>query len=195
MNRKHVTVILGHPDNDTWCGTLAEVYAAGAESAGAKVRRIRLADLSFDPVLHKGYKTIQQLEPDLLKAQQDIAWANHLVFVYPMWWGSMPALLKGFMDRVFHPGFGFQFDSDTSYTWKKLLGGRSARLVITMDGPPRLIRLLYKDPAVHMMKGMTLEFCGIAPVQVTQLGPVKRATRARRLLWKMQVEDLGRALK
>ncbi|MFP4500632.1 MAG: NAD(P)H-dependent oxidoreductase [Candidatus Hydrogenedentota bacterium] len=195
MNRKHVTVILGHPDNDTWCRTLAETYAKGAESAGARVRRIRLADLSFDPILHKGYKTIQPLEPDLLKAQRDIAWANHLVFVYPMWWGSMPALLKGFLDRVFHPGFGFQFDSDTSYTWKKLLCGRSARLIITMDGPPRLIRLLYKDPAVHMMKGMTLEFCGISPVRVTEFGPVKRATRARRLLWKLEAEDLGRALK
>ncbi len=194
MYRKHVTVILGHPDNDTFCGSLAEVYAAAAEEAGAMVRRIRVADLTFDPVLHKGYKTVQPLEHDLLEAQRDIAWADHLVFVYPMWWGSMPALLKGFMDRVFHPGFGFQFDSPTSYTWKKLLRGRSARLIITMDGPPSIIRLLYRDPAVHMMKGMTLEFCGVSPVRVTEFGPVKRATRARRLIWQMEVEDLGRAM-
>lgn len=191
---KHITVILGHPDPDSFCGTLAAIYAAAARESGAVVREIVLADLDFDPVLHKGYKAIQELEHDLKIAQRDIAWANHLVFVYPLWWGSMPALLKGFIDRVFHPGFGFQFASETSYAWSKLLRGRSARLIITMDAPPSLIELIYRSPGVHMMKGMTREFCGVSPVRVTQFGSVKRASRARKLLWRMEVEDLARSL-
>jgi len=144
-------------------------------------------------VLHRGYKVAQELEHDLQAARRDILWAGHLVFVYPLWWGAMPALLKGFVDRVFTPGFGFQFESERSYIWRRLLHGRSARLIVTMDGPPLLIRLLYQNPGIHMMRDMTLEFCGVSPVGVTLLGSVKRATRARRLLWKMDVEDLGRA--
>lgn len=189
---KRTLIIVGHPDTDSLCGLLADEYQYGAESAGAEVRRINLGGLDFDPVLHKGYKTIQKLEPDLLQAQQDILWAEHLVFVYPMWWGSMPALLKGFIDRTFHPGFGFKFHDSESYLWDKLLKGRSARLMVTLDGPPLAVRLLFSDPAIQAMKGMTLEFCGIKPVRVSQFGSVKRATKARRLLWRMEAEELGR---
>ena len=189
---RRVFLLLGHPDNDSFCAAAAEIYRDAAEAAGAPVRYWRLGDLDFDPVLHKGYKKVQNLEPDLLRVQEDILWADHLVFVYPMWWGSMPALMKGFLDRVFHPTFAFSFDSPTSYKWKGLLKGRSARLILTMDGPPLLIDLLYQNPAIRMMKGMTLHFCGVRPVRVTQLGSVKRASRAKMAKWRMDLEDLGR---
>lgn len=188
---KRILIINGHPDADSFCGTLAARYAAGALHAGAEVRSIALRDLQFDPILHAGYRTVQPLEPDLVAAQDAVRWAEHLVFAYPVWWGAMPALLKGFLDRAFLPGFAFRFDGPKSYRWKGLLAGRSARLIITMDGPPGIIRLLYRDPAVSMMKGMTLEFCGVRPVRVLYIGSVKRATRARRLLWELQAEDLG----
>jgi len=190
--QKHIAIFLGHPDSESFCG-LARIYARAAEKSGAWVRYTELGALRFDPVLHKGYKGFQPFEKDLKIAQRDISWADHLVFVYPLWWGSMPALMKGFIDRVFHPGFGFQFDDERTYFWHRLLAGRSARLIITMDGPPAIISLLYQSPGIQMLKGMTLEFCGISPVRVTQFGSVKRATRARRLLWKMEVEDLGLA--
>lgn len=191
---KKVLLIDGHPDAESFCGSLLARYARGAGKAGAKVRTLPLRDLRFDPILHQGYKAVQKLEPDLLRAQRDIRWADHLVVAYPLWWGAMPALLKGFVDRAFHPGFGFKFHSGTSYRWDALLSGRSARIFVTMDGPPSIIRLAYGDPGVRMMKSMTLEFCGFRPVRVTRVGSVKRATRARRLLWQIQAEDLGRAL-
>jgi len=192
MKPKNTLIIFGHPDPDSFCGVLADEYQYGAEDAGAEVRRLNVAELKFDPVLHKGYKTVQKLEPDLRRAQQEILWAEHLVFVYPMWWGSMPAVLKGFIDRTIHPGFGFKFHDSESYLWDKLLTGRSARLLVTLDGPPMAVRLLFSDPATQAMKGMTLEFCGIKPVGVSQFGSMKRATRARKLLWRMQVEEMGR---
>lgn len=88
---KRVLVILGHPSTDSFCGALMQTYVEAAKSAGHEVRLLRLAALSFDPVLHDGYKQIQPLEPDLLKAQADITWAEHLAFVYPVWWGGIPA--------------------------------------------------------------------------------------------------------
>jgi putative NADPH-quinone reductase len=190
---RNILIILGHPDEDSFCGVLAEEYTAGAERAGAAVRTLMLGKLRFDPILHRGYRVIQKLEPDLVRAQKDIRWADHLVFVYPMWWGSMPAVLKGFLDRAFLPGFAFKFHDAESYLWTGLLKGRSARMMITMDGPPIAIKLLYRSPAVEMMRGMTLEFCGIRPVHVNQFGSIKRATRARKILWKIEAEELGYA--
>lgn len=190
MDRR-IAIFLGHPDADSFCGALAGCYRDAAKEGGAHVRHTEIGGLHFDPILHKGYKAKQPLEPDLRRAQRDIHWADHLVFVYPVWWGSMPALLKGFIDRVFQPGFGFRFVDKRAYRWESLLAGRSARLILTMDAPPWLAELVYNNPGISMMKGMTLEFCGIRPVGVTQFGPVKRATRARRLLWKMEIEELG----
>lgn len=188
---KKILVVLGHPDTKSLCATLSRDYVRGARAAGAAVKQLVLSRLKFDPILHDGYKTVQSLEPDLLRAQKLILWADHLVFVYPMWWGSMPALLKGFFDRVFHPGFAFKFATKDAYLWDKLLTGRSGRVMITSDGPPVAIRLLYSNPAIQAIKGMTLEFCGVAPVRVSQFGPVKHATAARMHLWRRKAEDLG----
>ncbi len=191
--KKKILIILGHPDPDSLCGMLAACYREGAVESEAEIRQINIGDLDFDPVLHKGYKEVQALEPDLRAAQEAIRWADHLVFLYPMWWGSMPAVMKGFIDRVFIPGFGFKFSTGEAYLPEQLLTGKSARLIITLDGPPLAIRLLFGNPAIQSMKGMTLEFCGIHPVRVMQCGSVKRATKARKILWKMQVREMGRA--
>ena len=134
-----ILVILGHPTNDSFCGALANSYVEGAKAAGNEVQLISLGTLSFDPVLHKGYATIQELEPDLVTAKTAITWAQHIVFVYPIWWGAMPALLKGFFDRVFLPGFAFKY-RDGSVFWDRLLSGRSAHLIVTMDTPPWYFR-------------------------------------------------------
>jgi putative NADPH-quinone reductase len=92
---QRILVILGHPSNASLCSALADTYTHAAKIAGHEVRVLRLGDLTFDPILHDGYQQIQPLEPDLLSAQSDILWATHLTFVFPIWWGGIPALLKG----------------------------------------------------------------------------------------------------
>jgi len=103
--RQRILIILGHPAETSLCRAIAEAYQSGAQAAGQDVRLLSLGQLDFDPILRDGYNTIQPLEPDLVAAQESIAWAEHLVFVYPIWWGSIPAILKGFFDRIFLPGF------------------------------------------------------------------------------------------
>ena len=179
---KRILVILGHPSQDSLCGALAQSYANGAASAGHEVRSLALGSLRFDPVLHEGYARIQVLEPDLLAAQEAITWAQHLVFVYPIWWGSMPALLKGFFDRIFLPGFAFRF-REGALMADGLLAGRSAHLLVTLDTPPWYFRWVYRMPGHHQMKRTILEFCGIKPVTVTNFGPVKGASAKTRERW------------
>lgn len=191
---KKVLIILGHPNKETFCGSLAENYKKGAIRAGAEVQEIFVSDLNFDLVLHRSYKEIQDLEPDLIRAQELIKWAEHLVFVYPTWWATMPALLKGFLDRVFLPGFAFKYRENSSL-WDKYLTGKSARLIITMDAPAWYNFLVYSNAGQKAMKRGTLQFCGIKPVRVTTIGSVKSLKKEQIINWLVKVEKLGESLR
>jgi NAD(P)H dehydrogenase (quinone) len=186
---KKVLVLLGHPDTQTRCGYMADQYEEGARLGGHEVKRINLGELAFDPILHKGYKEIQELEPDLKMAQETIRWADHIAIFYPNWFITMPALLKGFFDRAWLPGFAYHFNPG-GYTWQKLLKGRSADVVITMDAPPIIERILYGDYSNEIRNGV-LKFAGISPVRITKIGPMKNLTETRKLKWGRKVKKLG----
>ena len=187
-----ITVIHANPDPESFGRALSEAYADAARTARHEVRDIVLSELSFDPILHHGYREIQPLEPDLIRAQEDIKWAQHLVFQYPTWWGSTPALLKGFLDRVFLPGWAFKF-RDNGRLWDKLLAGRSARLIVTMDTPGVYDRLVYRAASRRAMSHAVLRFCGVKPVRVTTFASVKYATPEKRGAWIDQTRSLGAA--
>jgi putative NADPH-quinone reductase len=185
---KNVLIVLGHPDKKSLCGELADEYSHGAKDAGAKVRRINLGDLKFDPVLWEGYHKIQKLEPDLLKAQADIKWADHLVFVYPNWWGSLPALMKGFFDRAFLPGFAYHYEKNGRIT--KLLKGKSARIIITM-GEPWIFYELTGSLAEKILKFFILFFCGVGPTKTTIFSKAEKASKKKINNWLETVYKLG----
>jgi len=188
----NVLVFLGHPDRHSFCGALADAYAQGAEAAGRCVRVLRLGELQFDPILWNGYGRIQELEPDLVQAQELIRWAKHLVFVYPVWWGVMPALMKGFFDRTLLPGFGFSFHENSPFQ-DKLLGGRTARLLVTMDTPSWYYRWVYRRPGHNAMMRTILGFCGIRTRKVIEFGPVKISSPELRAKWITRARKEGSA--
>ncbi len=189
--KKKILVILGHPKSGSFCGALFNAFVAGAESNGSEVRKIRLGDLAFDPVLWRGYDEIQELEPDLVRSQEDILWAEHIVFVYPNWWGAMPSLLKGFVDRVFLPGFAFKY-REGSQLWDKLLSARTAQLLVTMDTPPWYYRWIFRSPGHNQMKRTILEFCGIKVNKITEFAVIKNSSQEKRSKWLKHAEELGR---
>ncbi|OLU27409.1 NAD(P)H dehydrogenase [Pseudomonas sp. PA15(2017)] len=187
---KRILMIIGSPKSDSLCHSLAEAYAQGARTEGHVVRQIRLGELSFDPVLHEGYSQSQALEPDLLEAQRQIHWAQHLVFVYPVWWGGLPAQLKGFFDRVLLPGFAFKYRSD-SQRWDKLLSGRTADLLVTLDTPRWYFHWIYGAPAHRQMKRTILGFCGIRTRHLQTFSPVRPSSENQRQNWIRRAELLG----
>lgn len=187
---KRILVILGHPSNRSFCGALADSYIEAAQQAGHEVRQLRLGELAFDPVLHEGYQQIQPLESDLLQAQADVLWAEHLTLVYPIWWGGTPALLKGFFDRVFLPGFAFKYRPGKAFP-EKLLKGRSAHLLVTMDTPAWYYRWVYRMPGLHQMRKTTLAFCGIRPRKTLTFGPILGSTERQRETWLKQAQAIA----
>jgi putative NADPH-quinone reductase len=190
---KKILVILGHPDSESFCGALMQAYIDGASKTGVEIRALKLGELSFDPVLWHGYQKIQALEPDLVKARELIECADHLVFVYPNWWGSMPALMKGFFDRVFLPGFAFTYDDGVALP-RKLLKGRTAHLMVAMDTPGWYYRWVFRKPGHTQMKRTILEFCGIKVAKITEFAPIKESSQKKRAKWLALAVKLGRAV-
>ncbi|HOV18163.1 MAG TPA: NAD(P)H-dependent oxidoreductase [Ottowia sp.] len=184
-----ILVIDAHPNADSLCSALARRYVEGARQAGADVQVLTLRELRFDPVLHKGYQGDQPLEPDLQRAQAMILDCEHLCLVTPLWWGSVPALLKGFFDRTLQRGWAFRYlDSGNPLG---LLAGRSARVLLTTDSPGWYLRWLQGDPTVKQLVRSTLRFCGFKPVRATRFGPVRVSTPQARSGWLQQAADTG----
>ena len=186
----NIAVILGHPDTASLCASIARAYADGAREGGAAVREINLGELKFDPVLWHGYAEIQPLEPDLVAAQETIRWADVLVFAYPNWWGTIPALLKGFFDRTFLPGFAFSYRENSRF-WDRLLAGRSGRLLVTMDSPGWYYRWVVRQPGHQMMRRSILGFSGVKPVRTSRFGTVRGSADAARTGWIDRARTLG----
>jgi len=174
-----IYLLLAHPDSGSFDRALADAYEAAARSAGHEVRRQDLGEMTFDPILWKGYHAIQALEPDLTAAQDNILWCERWVIVYPIWWGSMPALLKGFFDRALFTGFAYRYHDKDPF-WDKLLKGRSGHLITTSDAPTWWIWWQYRNSDLNSIKRATFEFCGISPVKVTRIGRIKDLTAEQR---------------
>lgn len=187
---KKILIINGHPNAESFNFGIAESYKKGAIDSGAIVETITIADLNFNPNLKFGYQKRTDLEPDLLESWEKIKRADHLVWIHPVWWGGLPALTKGFIDRLFLPGMAFQY-RENSVWWDKLLKGKTAHIITTLDQPSWYYRLFFGRPSVNQLKKSTLEFCGIKPVKVSYVGIVKGSTEEQRKKWLEKVYNFG----
>ena len=184
-----ILVIDAHPNGDSLCAALAARYAHGAHASGADVDMMVLRELAFDPILHAGLRAKQPLEPDLAAAQRRLEAAGHVCLITPLWWGSVPALLKGFCDRVLERGWAYRYDERGMP--HGLLKGRSARVLLTTDSPGWYLWLLQGNPAQRQLVRSTLRFCGYKPVRLDRFGPVHASTPARRMRWLERAQQRG----
>ncbi|RIJ46008.1 flavodoxin family protein [Maribellus luteus] len=189
-----VLIINGHPDKQSFNRALAEAYQAGAAKTNTSVTTLNIGDLDFNPNLQFGYRKRTDLEPDLQDALEKIKKAQHIVWVFPMWWSGYPALMKGFIDRTFLPGITFQ-PIEGKPLPKKLLKGKTSRIIITSDTPSWYDYLYLRRPAINQLKKGTLQFCGISPVKVTYISPIKNSSDKFRDKWLKKVSLLGEKLK
>lgn len=188
---KRITVIQGHPDNagEHLCHALADAYRHGAEAAGHEVRSIDVAALSF-PLINSREDFEHGERPAAIReAQSMIRTSDHLLFVYPLWLGTMPALLKAFLEQVFRYDFAFEPQPDGRF--RRLLKGRSARIVVTMGMPAAAYRWYFGAHSVKSLERNILKFAGIAPVRETLFGMVQNVGADRRQRWLERMRRLG----
>ncbi|WP_439122500.1 NAD(P)H-dependent oxidoreductase [Marivita sp.] len=166
---QRIFILNGHPGPSSITRQAMDRYAKAARDAGHEVRLSQLHDLNFDPDRGKaGYDNPKPLEPALEEALSNLEWCTHFVLAFPLWWGSFPAKLKGWIDRVFAIGRTFTTRETTPIGLPKpLLTGRTARVVITSDTPRSFLWLAYKDAIRHQIKGQVLGFVGFKPIKFT----------------------------
>ena len=194
MVPRHTLIFQAHPDRESFCAALADRYAKGARARGHSVDLITLVEVAFDPILKHNYHKPHPLEPSLEEIQARVLRADHLVFVFPVWWGSVPALMKGFLDRTFVPGFAFEPKKKGS-RFKKLLTGKSAHLMVTMGAPSWAIRILHRDSSINSIRYGFCSFCGIGPVRVTRFSGMDTAAPETLERYLTKAETAGERLR
>jgi NAD(P)H dehydrogenase (quinone) len=187
-----IIVVVGHPQADSYCAALGEAYRRGAEEGGHEARLFLLGEMSFDPVLREGYRREQPLEPDLQDAREAFLAADHVVLVFPLWCGDMPAILKGFIERLLQREVLAMRESTRTTDWK-LFRGKSARVIMTMGMPGFFYRWYYGAHALKLMKRSILQIIGIHPVRATLHGMVEAVSDGTRQEWLREAEALGHA--
>ncbi|MDR0407834.1 MAG: NAD(P)H-dependent oxidoreductase [Campylobacteraceae bacterium] len=188
---KKILIINGHPDGDSLNYAIASAYQRGAIKSGATVERINIGELDFDLNLKFGYKKDMELEPDLKDSIEKIKRAEHIVFIHPLWWGSYPAIMKGFIDRVFLPNVAFSYDKNNKR--EMLLQDKSARIIVTMEQPVWYYKFICHSPSIQQLKTITLTFCGVKSkhIRSTIFGSVSNSTQKKRKQWLLHIEKLG----
>ncbi|QKT04262.1 NAD(P)H-dependent oxidoreductase [Ectothiorhodospiraceae bacterium 2226] len=189
---RRIVIIQGHPDpaGGHLDHALARAYAEGAGAAGHAVRVIEVATLEFSWLRSQREWTEDPPPPGIAEAQRTVQWADHLLIVYPLWLGAMPARLKGFLEHLLRPGFAVG-DYRAGHLPRKLLKGRSARVVVTMGMPALVYRWYYRAHGLKYLRRNILGFCGIGPIRVTLIGGVGALSTARAARWLGRLRALG----
>lgn len=189
---RRIVIIQGHPDpaGGHYCHALAQAYADGARSGGHEVRLMSAGSLDVPYVRDQAQWREPATEPGVLAAQADVAWADHLVIIYPLWLGDMPAVLKSFLEHLSRGGFVMAVDEKGH--WVKKLTGKSARIVVTMGMPALAYRWFFFAHSLKSLERNILKFAGVSPVRSTLLGMVEGEGRAgARTAWLADMRRLG----
>lgn len=188
----NIILILGHPDDDPnrFCRALAESYLQGARQAGHTVTFCDLSVLDFPLVRSRSDWHLGQeaTPPALIPAQQALQAADRIVLIYPLWFGTMPALLKGFLEQVLRPGVALDYSARFP---KPLLQGKSARVLVTMSTPGFLYRWYYRAPALKALKRHILGYSGIRPIHTRIFGSIDHISDPKARKWLAQVQAMG----
>jgi putative NADPH-quinone reductase len=185
-----IAIVVGNSVPDSYCEALGEAYARGAAAGGHEGKLFVLAKMNFDAILHEGYRREQPLEPDLVAAREAIHAADHLVFVFPLWCGDMPAILKGFIERVLQPDLLAVHAGKGDW---KVLKGKSARVIMTMGMPGWFYRLWFGAHALKLFRRNILHFTGVKPVRASIHGMIEGVSDGTRREWLRETEALGHA--
>ena len=176
----NILVINGHPDKESFVSSLFTKFVDNIDQKKHDVKILNLAIMKFDPVLRFGLRKRMEPDREIELSQELIKWADHFVFFYPIWFGAVPSLLKGWFERVFTPGIAYKMDG---FRIIKYLKGKTSHLVFT-SGSPVFWQILSGNIELRLVKRL-LSFCGIKIIKVDRLGMVdaKKENDPKRIMF------------
>jgi putative NADPH-quinone reductase len=188
---RRILIIQGHPDprGGHFGHALADAYAAAALAAGHEVRRLEVAQLDFS-MLRDQADWQGPPPPALEQSQAMIGWAEHIVLVFPLWLGTMPALLKAFLEQVLRPGFALIYEGHRFP--QRGLTGKTGHVIVTMGMPAFWYRWFFRAHGVRGLERSILGFCGVKPVHETLIGLVESKDDRVRERWLGKMTEFGR---
>jgi putative NADPH-quinone reductase len=187
-----ILIVQGHPDcrSPHLCHMLAQAYAEGAGAAGHEVDLVEPARLVFPLLSSPAEWRHGTLPPQLAGVQEAIRQADHLVLLYPLWLGDMPAVLKGFLEQVARPGFAVA-SSGIRLSGDGLLRGRTARVVVSTPLAAPVYRWLHGAHSLKLVRRSVLAPAGIAPMRATVVGNMDALSEAEVERWCGRLRRLG----
>lgn len=190
-----VSIILGHPDPNSFNRALARTAEATLRDLGVEVLFHDLQAEGFDPVLPAAELAREAVLPPLVARHcAEIVEADGLILVHPNWWGQPPAVMKGWVDRVLRPGVAYEFlpgDGGEGVP-VGLLKPMTALVLNTTNTPAARELSVFGDPLERTWKDCILSFCGVRKVVRRSFGVVCTSNGDERKAWLGEVADLVR---
>ena len=176
-------VIYAHPNPNSFNGAILNQVIKALEDGKHFYDVIDLYRDRFDPVLlfdEKKRRSDMNRDPETAEYRRIVKNADHLIFIYPLWWGGMPAIMKGFIDRVFAAGEAYTYQGKLP---KGLLKARTASVYYTADAPSWYLRFWQRDADWVTVKDVMLKFCGVRRVRRLLFAGVKDSSDGKRTQW------------
>jgi len=186
---ERVFIWVAHPGAGTFNAALADAYEQGARESGATVRRMDLSEMEISSGF-RGYPDSSNLEPSLRDWQANVAWADRIFIVHPLWWSAMPTLAKSVLDQALSSGFAYKYHA-RGMAWDKLLEGKVGDAIITADTPTWIDSWLNNKPSRRALAKGVYAFCGIRPRNIALFGSVKMSDLTQREKWLARARSFG----
>ena len=192
-------IIYYHPREGSFCSAIRDAVKTGLHKGHHECKIINLDDEEFDPVMkEKDLKAfvelgrgledaLSELDPVVLRYKKKLEWAEQMVMIFPIWWMTMPAMMKGFVDKVIFPGVAYEMDNGRLRT--RLHSLKQVTIITTMNTPADKYRNNFGNSLEgSLMKG-TFNQIGIHDIRWISLNMVKQSGDEKRWLWLDEIEN------
>lgn len=186
-------IVFNHPYAGSYCNAILNAITLGLQKAHHEIDLMHLDDDGFNPVMSeadlKAFIEHRQVDPQVLDYNERLKKADHLIFIFPIWWDIMPATTKGFIDRVLLPGVVYDHHPRGFGLVPLLKNLESVTIITTMNKPRIMYSLLIGNLIRKAMLESVFKTMGYKNLDWISFNSVKRVGREKRIKWLLDLES------
>ncbi len=189
-----IAIVFNHPYEGSYCNAILSAVTKGLQNANHEIDLIHLDNDNFNPVMTsadlKAFKDKKPVDKKVMEYKLRLEQADHLIFIFPIWWELMPALTKGFIDKVIFPGVAYDYTNASNTLMKPLFTKlKAVTLITTMNTPGFLYRLLFGNAIKKAMLLGTFWKMGYKNRKWISFNQVKMVSQEKRTKWLTELEN------